>query len=195
MYGIIIHENTKYFPLMLLHMQVLIGNGCWVSDIRERVFIYTALGRKRLVSFGVLQQVFHCIYACIAFCFSHPLYYVVKNLRGNFHPGQLFLLFSIAMWRTMCRFALFILLASSLTIATFVLDTFESSLWSAIIKDELSSSGPIDSIPRMPEDVGIIPVSGSGDMMIPYQDQGFITEDAEQELTGTVDSCNLARNR
>lgn len=100
------------------------------------------------------------------------------------------------MWRIMCHFALFILLTSSLTIATFPssdsfsLDTFGSNLWSAIGKDELSSSGPIDSVPRRPEDDGLVPVSGSGDMMTPYQDQEFITEDAEQELTGTVDLCN-----
>lgn len=106
------------------------------------------------------------------------------------------------MWRIICRFALLILLATSLTIATFpspdslVLDTFDSSLWPAIGKDELSSSDPIDSLPRSPEDDGLVPVSGSGDMMTPYQDQEFITEDAEQGLTtGTVDLCNLAHNR
>lgn len=100
------------------------------------------------------------------------------------------------MWRIMCHFAPFILLPSSLTIATFPssdslsLETFDSSLWSALGKDELSSSGPIDSVPRRPEDDGLVPVSGSGDMMTPYQDQEFITEDAEQGLTGTVDLCN-----
>lgn len=96
----------------------------------------------------------------------------------------------------MCRFALLILLASSLTIATFSspdslsLDTFDSSLWSTIGKEEPSSSGPIDSVPRRPEDDGLVPVSGSGDMMTPYQDQEFITEDSEQGFTGTVDLCN-----
>lgn len=96
----------------------------------------------------------------------------------------------------MCRFALLILHASSLTIATFSspdslsLDTFDSSLWSTTGKEELSSSGPIDSVPRRPEDDGLVPVSGSGDMMTPYRDQEFITEDAEQGLTGTVDLCN-----
>lgn len=105
------------------------------------------------------------------------------------------------MWRIICRFALFVLLATSLTIATFpspdslVLDTFDSSIWPAIGKDELSSSGPIDSLPRRPEDDGLVPVSGSEDVMTPYQDQEFITEDVEQGLTGTVDLCNLARNR
>lgn len=96
----------------------------------------------------------------------------------------------------MCRFALLILLAISLTIATFSspdslsLDTSDSSLWSTIGVDELSSSSPIDSVPRRPLDDGLVPVSGSGDMMTPYQDQEFITEDAELGLTGTVDLCN-----
>lgn len=96
----------------------------------------------------------------------------------------------------MCRFALLILLASSLTIATFSspdslsLDTFDSSLWSTIVKDGLSSSGPIDSVPRRPLDDGLVPVSGSEYMITPYQDQEFITDDAEQGLTGTIDLCN-----
>lgn len=96
----------------------------------------------------------------------------------------------------MCRFALPILLASSLTIATFsspdslLLDTSDSSIWSTIGVDELSSSSPIDSVPRRPLDDGLVRVSGSGDMMTPYPDQEFITEDAEQGLTGTVDLCN-----
>lgn len=115
------------------------------------------------------------------------LNYVVKNFSRQ---STFYIL------RIMCRFALLILLASSLTIATFSspdslsFDTFDSSLWSTIGKEELSSSGPIDSVPGRSEDDGLVPVSGSGDMMTPYQDQEFITEDAEQGLTGTVDLCN-----
>lgn len=96
----------------------------------------------------------------------------------------------------MCRFALLILLASSLTIVTFsspdslLLDTFDSSLWSDIGKEDLSSSDPIDSIPGRTEDDGLVAVSGSGNMMTPYQDREFITEDAGQGLAGTVDLCN-----
>lgn len=96
----------------------------------------------------------------------------------------------------MCHFALLILLVNSLTIANFSppdslsLDTFDSSLWSTIGKEELSSSGPIDSVPRRPEDDGLVPVSGLGDMMTPYQDQEFVTEDTEQGLASTVDLCN-----
>lgn len=82
----------------------------------------------------------------------------------------------------MCRFALPILLASSFTIATFStpdslpLDTFQ---------EEFSSSGPIDSVSGRPEADGLFPVHGSEDMMTPYQDQGFITEDTGQGLAGT----------
>lgn len=132
-------------------------------------------------------------YVCIALCFFYP-YYVVKSLRGNLILASCFVTFH--MRRIMCRFALLILLASSLTIATFSspdslsLDTSDSSLWSTISMDEVSSSGPIDFVPRRPLDDGVVPVSGSGDMMTPYQDQEFITEDAEQGLTGTVDLCN-----
>lgn len=90
----------------------------------------------------------------------------------------------------MGRFALLLLLATFSSPDSLSLDTFDSSLWSTIGKEELSSSGPIDSLPRRPEDDGIVPVSGSGDMMTPYQDQESITEDAEQGLTGTVDLCN-----
>lgn len=91
----------------------------------------------------------------------------------------------------MCRFALPILLASSFTIATFStpdslpLDTFQ---------EELSSSGPIDSVSGRPEADGLFPVHGSEDMMTPYQDQGFITEDTGQGLAGTFRLGNhLAR--
>lgn len=96
----------------------------------------------------------------------------------------------------MCRFALLILLASSLSIATFAspdslsLDTFDSGLWSNVGKEEISSSGPINYLPGTPEDDGLVPVGGSGDMMTPYQDQEFIKEDAGQGLVATVDLCN-----
>lgn len=96
----------------------------------------------------------------------------------------------------MCRFALPILFASSLTIATFSspdslpLDTFDSTLSSTTGEEELSTSGPIDSVPGRPKDDWLVPVTGSGDTITSYQDQEFITEDAGQGSAGTFDLGN-----